>query len=273
MTEMNTEYTFVNYEKACRTSLFSYLLALIGLASFFLATTAYFDIRLDRLFSSFGRLGHIIGKRMFPPDIEYATSEMVVMLLVQSIEMSVVGAALGFILVVPLAWFAAYNVTPGPKVLYLFGRASIVLARSIPSMMWGMILVTMFGFGPLAGVIALMIGSIGFAGKLMAEQVEAIDMQPIEALTSTGSNSLGVFIFGVIPQVSPAWAGIFVYNWDARLRSSTILGFVGAGGVGLALREQISTLNYHGALGIIMEIMLLVICSEFISVAVRKHFT
>jgi phosphonate transport system permease protein len=210
---------------------------------------------------------------MFPPDLEYATSDLVVSLLIQTVEMSVVGAVIGFILVVPLAWFAAYNVTPGSKLLYLGSRAAIVLARSIPSIMWGMILVTMFGFGPLAGVIALTIGSIGFAGKLMAEQVEAIDMQPVEALRATGSNSLGVFLFAVIPQVSPAWAGIFVYNWDARLRSSTILGFVGAGGVGLALREQISTLNYHGALGIILAIMLLVICSEIISVAVRKRFS
>ena len=121
-------------------------------------------------------------------------------------------------------------------------------------------------------IIALIVGSVGFAGKLMAEQVEAIDMKPVEAIRATGAGHIAVFLYGIVPQIKPAWAGIFVYNWDARLRSSTILGFVGAGGIGLGLREQISTLNYQTAMGIILLIIMLVICSEAISHYVRKRY-
>ena len=105
----------------------------------------------------------------------------------------------------------------------------------------------------------------------MAEQAEAIDMGPVEAIRATGASPLKVFLYAIVPQVKPAWAGIIIYNWDARLRSSTILGFVGAGGIGLHLREQISLLEYHAAMGIITIIVVLVIISEAISYVFRER--
>jgi phosphonate transport system permease protein len=171
---------------------------------------------------------------------------------------------------IPLAWWAAWNITPSRTILYPFARAVIVFCRSLPTLMLGLLLVAIFVFGPFAGVLALVIGTIGFAGKLMAEVAEAIDMGPVEALRSTGAGPLMVFIFAILPQVKPAWSGIIIYNWDARLRSSTILGFVGAGGIGLHLREQISILEYHAALGIITIIVVLVIISEVISHFLRQ---
>ena len=137
--------------------------------------------------------------------------------------------------------------------------------------MLGLLLVAIFVFGPFAGVLALTVGTIGFAGKLMAEQVEAIDMGPVEAIRATGASPTKVFVYAIWPQVKPAWAGIIIYNWDARLRSSTILGFVGAGGIGLHLREQISLLEYHAAMGIIAIIIVLVIISETISHVFRER--
>ncbi len=136
--------------------------------------------------------------------------------------------------------------------------------------MLGLLLVAIFVFGPFAGVLALVIGTIGFAGKLMAEQTEAIDMGPVEAVRATGAGPILVFVYAILPQVKPAWTGIIIYNWDARLRSSTILGFVGAGGIGLHLRERVSLLEYHGAMGIIVLIILLVIVSETMSHFVRQ---
>jgi len=141
----------------------------------------------------------------------------------------------------------------------------------VPALILGFLLVAIFVFGPFAGVLALTIGTIGFTGKLMAEQAETIDMGPVEAMRATGAGPLKVFIFGIWPQVKPAWSGIIIYNWDARLRGSTILGFVGAGGIGLHLRLQISQLEYHAAMGIIILVVILVIFSEAISHFLRER--
>jgi len=105
----------------------------------------------------------------------------------------------------------------------------------------------------------------------MAEQAEAIDMGPVEAIRATGAGPIKVFFYGILPQVKPAWVGIIIYNWDARLRGSTILGFVGAGGIGLHLRLQISNLEYHTTMGIIFLIIGLVIVSEAASHLLRER--
>ena len=161
--------------------------------------------------------------------------------------MSLLGALIGTIISLPLAWLGAWNVTPSRTFLYPLARTMIVVARAVPTLLWALILVTIFGFGPFAGTLALVKSTIGFAGKLMAEQVEAIDMDLVEAIRATGASELHVFFFAVLPQVWAAWLGIWIYNWDSQFRGSTILGFVGAGGIGLYLREGISILEYHGA--------------------------
>lgn len=255
-------------QKLTLTKVFSVLMLLV----FALGSVHILDIPIERVLGVLGPLGTMISTRLFPPDMAYALSGSILQLMVQTVEMSIVGAVIGTVIAIPLAWFGAWNVSPSRLLLYPLARLSIVLGRAVPSMMWGLILVAVLGFGPLPGIIALIVSSVGFAGKLMAEQVEAIDMKPVEAIEATGGRPIAVFLYGIVPQIKPAWAGIFIYNWDARLRSSTILGFVGAGGIGLALREQISTLNYHTAIGIILLIVLLVIVSEAISHYVRKSF-
>ena len=244
--------------------------AFLLLLSFGFWTIGYFGIPIERLGSMFGPLANMLANRIFPPDLEYATSSKILWSVVETVEMSLLGAAIGTLFAIPLAWWAAWNITPSRLFLYPFARAVIVFCRSLPTLMLGLLLVAIFVFGPFAGVLALVIGTIGFAGKLMAEQAEAIDMGPVEALRATGAGALLVFLYGIWPQVKPAWTGIIIYNWDARLRSSTILGFVGAGGIGLHLREKVSLLEYHGAMGIIVLIIVLVIISESISHLARQ---
>ena len=234
-------------------------------------TVGFLDIPMDRLFGLFGRLGPMLANRIFPPDMAYATEWKVLLSLFETIEMSILGAFYGTVIAIPLSWWAAWNITPSRTILYPFARAVIVLCRSVPALILGFLLVAIFVFGPFAGVLALTIGTIGFTGKLMAEQAETIDMGPVEAMRATGAGPLKVFIFGIWPQVKPAWSGIIIYNWDARLRGSTILGFVGAGGIGLHLRLQISQLEYHAAMGIIILVVILVIFSEAISHFLRER--
>ena len=233
-------------------------------------TVGYFNIPIERLLSMFGPLGNMLANRIFPPDLTYATSSKILLSVVETIEMSLLGAFIGTVITIPLAWWAAWNITPSRYILYPFARAVIVFCRSLPTLMLGLLLVAIFVFGPFAGVLALVVGTIGFVGKLAVEQAEAIDMEPIEALRATGAGPLLVFLYAIWPQVKPAWTGIIIYNWDARLRSSTILGFVGAGGIGLHLRERVSLLEYHGAMGIIVLIIVLVIVSEAVSHMVRQ---
>ena len=248
--------------------------ALVGLLLFLVFafwSINVLQIPVERILGMFGRLGTMFAERLMPPDIGYATQSSILGAILETIEMSVLGAFFGCLVTMPLAWLAAWNVTPSRLVLYPLGRAAIVVARAIPTLMWAMMLVAIFGFGPLAGTLALIAATIGFAGKLMSEQVEAIDMRRVEAIRATGANEVDVFFFAVLPQVWASWVGIIIYNWDSRFRSSTILGFVGAGGMGLYLREQISVLEYRGAMGIITVIIGLVIISEVVSHYLRHR--
>jgi phosphonate transport system permease protein len=229
------------------------------------------NIPVDRIAGMFGRLGHMVTERLMPPDIAYAMQPTILASILETLQMSVLGAFFGILIAMPLAWFAAWNVTPSRFFLYPLARGVIVVARSIPTLMWAMVLVTIFGFGPFAGVLALVKGTIGFAGKLMAEQIEAIDMKRVEAIRATGANEVDVFFYGVLPQVRAGWVGTIIYNWDAQFRSSTILGFVGAGGMGLYLRQQISVLEYQSAMGIVAVIVGLVILSEVASHHLRHR--
>lgn len=246
--------------------------ALLLFAFFFTFSIDALNIPIERMLGMFGPLSTMITERLMPPDMTYATSPLVLYSLVETIEMSLLGALIGTIISLPLAWLGAWNVTPSRTFLYPLARTMIVVARAVPTLMWAIILVTIFGFGPFAGTLALVKSTIGFAGKLMAEQVEAIDMDLVEAIRATGASELHVFFFAVLPQVWAAWLGIWIYNWDSQFRGSTILGFVGAGGIGLYLRERISILEYHGALGIIMIIIALVIISEVVSDRLRHRF-
>ena len=243
----------------------------LGLLVFGFWTVGFLGIPMERLLGMFGPLGAMLANRIFPPDLVFASQWKILSSVVETIEMSLLGAFYGTVVAIPLAWWAAWNITPSRTVLYPLARAVIVLCRSLPTLMLGMLLVAIFVFGPFAGVLALTVGTIGFAGKLLAEQAEAIDMGPVEAIRATGASPAKVFVYAIWPQVKPAWAGTIIYNWDARLRSSTILGFVGAGGIGLHLREQISLLEYHAAMGIIAIIIVLVIISEAISHVCRER--
>ena len=248
------------------------LIAAIGLFALAFWSVDYLRIPIERFAEMFGRVGAWVAARLFPPDMEYAVTDQIVFSVFETIEMSLLGATFGTLISIPVAWLAAWNVTPNRRILYPFGRGVLVVTRAVPVIIWGMLLVEILGFGPIAGTVALTLLTIGFAGKLMAEQVEAIDMGPVEALRATGANRICTFVYAVLPQVRPAWAGIIIYNWDSVFRASTILGFVGAGGLGIYLRMTIQVLEYEQAAGIIALVIVLVILSELLSHHVRSWY-
>ncbi|MGW8185770.1 MAG: phosphonate ABC transporter, permease protein PhnE [Desulfobacterales bacterium] len=238
----------------------------VGLASLYVL-----NIRIERLSGMFGPLFRMVSQRLFPPDLGYMVDSTIGEAIIETLEMTCLGAFAGIMICIPLAWIAAWNITPSRRIWYPLGRMSLSIARAVPTLIWAMLLVVLLGFGPLAGIVALILETVGFAGKLFSEEVEAIDMQPIEAIRATGASELQVFLFGVLPQVKTAWLGIIIYNWDATLRASTILGFVGAGGLGLYLRATAQLMEYQKTMGIISLIICLVILSEMFSNAVRRR--
>ena len=266
------ESIYQSYFRAVRIGRLLKFCGLLLFLSTAIWTIHHLNIPIERIVGMFGRLAHMFFGRMMPPDMVYAVQPGILFRVVETIEMTFLGSFFGTVITLVVAWFAAWNVTPNRRYLYPLGRGILVMARSVPVLIWGMLLVAILGFGPLAGVIALTLLTISFAGKLMSEQVEAIDMGPVEAMRATGAGPIKVYLFGIIPQVKPAWIGIAIYNWDSIFRASTVLGFVGAGGLGIYLRMNIQELEYQNAMGVITLIICLVVVSEITSHFLRGRF-
>jgi phosphonate transport system permease protein len=232
----------------------------------------HLDLPVERLPGGLVEMWNVIGGRMFPPDLEYVHRRLIHPFL-ETFAMAFIGTVLGIALSVPLAWFASANMTPSPRVLYPIARLILAVARSVHEIIWAMIFVACFGFGPLAGTIVLVINFIGFAGKLLSENVEAADMRPVEAIRAAGGGRLREMVLAIYPQVRPVWFGIFIYGWDIVLRASFILGLVGAGGVGAELSGSLESLRYERVGAILMLIVGIVALTEIASVHLRKRIT
>jgi phosphonate transport system permease protein len=142
--------------------------------------------------------------------------------------------------------------------------------RAVHEMIWTIIFVSILGYGMLAGVLALTFFCTGFAAKLLAEEIEAIDMGPVEAIKATGANLFKVMIFGVLPQVRVAFTGIAIYTWDVAFRAATVVGFFGAGGMGWYLKRNVLQIETERVAAIILSIIVLVLFSEFFSALIRN---
>ena len=209
-----------------------------------------------------------IVSRSMPPAFDKLPS--LIWPTVETIDIAIFGTAVGIVLAVPFAVLAARNVTPA-KPLYYATRSIVSFLRSVPELVWALIFVAAVGLGPFAGVLALIFHSVGMLGRLFAEVIEDMDMGPVEALTLTGANRLQIFTHAVIPGVLPSLLGISLYRFDENLRSSVLLGFVGAGGIGFELLSAMSMFEYREVSVIILVILALVIGAERGSATLRRR--
>jgi len=242
---------------------------LLGLLAFFSYSVHYLNIPLDRILGMFGRLGDVLGNRYYPPDMAYIADEGYLAAIIETIRMAYLGALFGLMFSIILGWFAAHNVSPSKTYIYPVARILTMGCRSVHEMIWAILFVTILGFGLLPGVLALTMFSIGFAGKLIAEEIESIDMGEVEAIRAMGGTHLQVFVYGVFPQVRVAFTGIAIYTWDVAFRAATVVGFVGAGGMGWYLKRNVMQIETQRTAAILVSIVILVVISEFISAWAR----
>ena len=243
---------------------------LLGLV-FLSYSVIYLNIPLERFFNMFGRIGTLITERYYPPEMDYVTEPDYLASVVDTIQMSYLGALFGMIMAVPLGWFGSYNMSPSKRFVYPVARFVAMGARSVHETIWAILFVTILGFGMMAGVLALTMFCIGFAGKLFAEEIEAIDMGPVEAIRATGGNELMVMVYGVFPQVRVAFTGIGIYTWDVAFRAATVVGFFGAGGMGWYLKRNILQIETYRVSAILVSIVVLVLIAEGISAWARAR--
>lgn len=170
----------------------------------------------------------------------------------------------------PVAWLAARNISPN-TVTYVIGRGIIVISRSVHELVWALFFVIAVGLGPLAGILALGLRGIGFVSKVTAEETEAIDVRPIEALRATGASPLNVVILSVIPQILPIYLGALIFQWEIDLRRAAVLGVVGAGGLGLAFHQAMMQFEWRDATAIVVVLVVVVVAGEFLSRQLRKR--
>ena len=208
-----------------------------------------------------------LAARMVPPDWSFIAQLW--RPLWDTINIATLGSAIGIVLALPVAYCAARNTTPSAALARPLALFIIVSSRSINSLIWALMLVTIVGPGVFAGILAIGLRSIGFCAKLLYEAIEEIDESQVEAVLAAGASRAQVTAYGVVPQVMPAFAGISVFRWDINIRKSTVLGLVGAGGIGLPLNAAITTLAWTQVSLILLVIIATVVLSEWVSAKVR----
>ncbi|MUW14287.1 phosphonate ABC transporter, permease protein PhnE [Halorubrum sp. CBA1125] len=240
---------------------------LMILASLIILAISWVSLELDfgYLLSAPANLADLFV-RMYPPDWGYTTT--IVDPMIQTINIAIVGTIVAVIIAFPVAFLSAKNTTPN-KATYVLGKFIISFSRSVNGIIWGLITVIMFGPGALAGMVAVGLRAIGFVAKLLGEEIEEIATGSVEGVRATGAGTFLVFLYGIFPQIKPALVGISIYRWDINVRISTVIGFVGAGGIGVHLFEAIETFAWRTVLLILIAILGVVIVSEALSAYLR----
>ncbi|CAE10596.1 phosphonate ABC transporter, permease protein PhnE [Wolinella succinogenes] len=209
-----------------------------------------------------------LASRLFPPRWEYI--HKLYGALWDTLNIATLGTLLGIAMAFPIAFLAARNTTPSRRFIRPLALLIIVSSRSINSLIWALLLVAILGPGVLAGIIAIALRSIGFVAKLLYEGIEEINPIPLEAIRATGASELQVIDYAITPQIMPAFLGISLFRWDINIRESTILGLVGAGGIGLQLQASLGMLAWPQVSLIILVILGTVVLSEALSSKLRK---
>jgi phosphonate transport system permease protein len=206
--------------------------------------------------------------RMFPPDWSYTPA--IIGPTIETIQIAIWGTVLGVALAVPLGLLAARNITPH---LVVYGTARFILnaLRGVSELVFALIFVSAVGLGPFPGILALALHNAGMLGKFYAEAIEAIDPGPVEALQASGAGWLQTVIYAIVPQVTPHFVTYNLYRFEVSIRSATVLGLVGAGGIGFHLISSIRLFDYQTTAMVLIVIVLLVVLTDYVGTKLRNR--
>jgi len=210
----------------------------------------------------------IFFERFLQPDISYFTEA--INPLIETIQMSIVGTFIGVLLAIPFAFLATTVVTDSPIITGIF-RFLLSVIRTIPTLLLGALLVAIFGIGPGTGVLTIAIFSFGMVSQLIYEAVENIDYAPIEAMNAVGANKIKVIVWAIIPQVMVYIASYSLHAFEVNIRASLVLGYVGAGGIGVLLNTAMSLSQYDRVAVVVFIIFVVILLIDFLSEKVRER--
>ncbi|WP_374356607.1 phosphonate ABC transporter, permease protein PhnE [Chitinimonas sp.] len=246
----------------------SQLLALLVLGSLLLRWSAEgAQLSWGELAAGLPQIGDFIS-RSFPPD--WSIAKRLVAPSLETVQIAIWGTLLAVLPAIPLSFMAARNLH-GNAWLYQATRQLLNTIRSVNELILALVFVSAVGLGPFPGVLALAVHGAGMLGKFFAEAIEEIDNGPLEALRATGARPLQVIAFGVLPQVITAWIAALLYRFEVNLRSATVLGMVGAGGLGFELVSSLKLFKYQETATCILVITAMVVMADLLSSQLRRY--
>lgn len=241
------------------------ILWLVLAAGLFIFGISSLELTFARIFGGIGELGSMV-LRMLPPDPGRFNSYLYAML--ETLAIALLGTLSAAVVAFPLGFLAARNTTLN-RVVQFFARRSFDTLRGVDILIWALIWINVVGLGPFAGVLALFMSDLGIFGKLFSEAIEAADNKPVEGVVSTGGTSTASVRFGILPQLMPVLLSQVLYQFESNTRSASIIGIVGAGGIGLILSEQIRTLELQQMAFVILMILLTVSVIDYFCSKIR----
>lgn len=245
-----------------RPSAVSFLGYMLGLVIVFWCLAGA-GFSLDKVMSSPPRFADF-ASRAFPPNMDPQVLARLGWKMVETLQIAVAGAVIGVILSVPIALFAARGLIAGPAVNQIV-RTLLGFIRAVPDIAWALVFVVAVGLGPFAGMLAIVVDTIGFCGRFFADDMEGTEKGPAESLTATGARKIDVVACATIPAAMPAFISTGLFALEKAVRSSTILGLVGAGGIGIELKVGFDLFDYPTAMTVILMIAVVVIAIEQLS--------
>ena len=229
-----------------------------------------FDITFERLFGGLHKMGHVLYSMVIWKDFLTWDFSGILIGLAETVGMALLGTTIASLFAIVLGFVAAKNVVPN-RIVHHIVRRFLDLLRGVDTLIWALVFVRAVGLGPLAGVLSIIVSDTGTLSKLYSEAVENVDRKPIEGVRSTGASHMQRYRFGFLPQVMPVFLSMSLYWFESNTRSATILGIVGAGGIGMQLSERMKVQYWDQAAFIILLILITVAIIDTLSKWIRMR--
>lgn len=243
---------------------------IVVVAALFLASMGQVAPSPEKLANGLPRMAELVG-RMLPPNTDPGFLQRMGWRILETLQIALVGTVFGVIISLPMGWLTARGISPLGALRH-FPRALVSLFRTVPDLVWALLFVSTLGLGAVAGTMTIVVDTVGFCGRFFAEAMEEADKKPQEALHAIGANRVTVLCGAILPDVMPTLINSSLFALEKAVRSSVVLGLVGAGGIGQELKVAFDLFQYRNASAIILAIFVIVLAMEFLTDRLRAKF-